>query len=79
MCEVGSVKVITGEELTKLYSAARKYYMRLKRKNTKTGIESTYVEMINKLGLSRDDADAIYFRYLTKKYPHLIDLFKKYN
>lgn len=71
-------KVITLDEdvLKILYSRARKYYMRIKRKNNGTGIIEPYINYCNALGIDKNEADKLYVKYLIKNYKDLYELIK---
>lgn len=73
---IPSVKVIESDMLNLLYSRGRKYFLRLKRNNTGTGIEKPYEDFYKQLGISRDEADKLFYKYLKKKYPDLVKLIR---
>ena len=77
--EEKKLRIIESDVLGLLYSRARKYYLRLRRKNTGTGIEKPYEEYYTQLGLSKDEADQLFYNYLIKKYPDLVKLIKEYS
>ena len=70
------LKVIDSDMLNILYTRARKYYMRLKRNSNGTGLEEPYLQYCEKLGISKKDADVLFYNYLERKYPSLINLIK---
>lgn len=60
-----------------LFTKGRKYYMRLKRNKSGTGIESPYLDFINSVNIDRKEADKKFYCYLKRKYPDLIKLIKE--
>lgn len=72
-----NVKIVEADILKILYSKGRKYYMRLKRKNTNTGMEKPYVDFYKTLNLTKEEADRLFYRHLVKSYPHLVELIKR--
>lgn len=72
----GNVLVIESDVLNVLCQRGRKYYMRLRRSSTKNGVDTLYAEYYNQIGLSRSEADKLFFKYLVKRYPHLVELIK---
>ena len=68
-------KIILDNDVLKvLYSKGRKFYMRMKRRNNGTGIIDPYLQYVNAIGLTREEADKLYFVYLAKYYKELIRL-----
>ena len=68
-------KIILDNDVLKvLYSKGRKFYMRMKRRNNGTGIIDPYLQYVNAIGLTREEADKLYFIYLAKYYKELIRL-----
>lgn len=72
-----NVKIVEADILKILYSKGRKYYMRLKRKNTNTGMEKPYEDFYKTLNLTKDEADRLFYRHLVKSYPHLVELIRR--
>lgn len=60
-----------------LFSKGRKYYLRLKRAKSGTGIDTPYVEFIKSVNIDREEADRKFYGYLKRKYPDLIKLIKE--
>ena len=70
-------KLIERQNLNGLYNAARKYYLRIKRIQNGNGIEENYIKYINENGFTREHADKLYYNYLKRKYPYLIEFMKE--
>ena len=73
----GNVKVIESDVLNVLYQRGRKYYLRLRRASTKTGVDTLYTEYCKQIGLSKDEADRLFYKYMKKKYPDLVKMIKE--
>ena len=74
---IENVRIIEQDVLNVLYQRGRKYYLRLRRTSTKTGVDTLYTEYCKQIGLTKDEADRLFYKYMKKKYPDLVKMIKE--
>lgn len=70
------LRVIESDMLNVLYQRGRKYYLRLRRKSTKTGVDTLYTEYYKQIGLTKEEADELFYKFMKKKYPDLVKMIR---
>lgn len=68
--------VLERDVINVLMQRGRKYYLRLKRNSSKNGVPQLYDDYCNQIGIDRDEADRLFYKFLCRKYPDLVKLIR---